>query len=92
MNRKIKVDDIHFNLSSSQEIKNGQLGRITCTLNDVVQIKGITIRYGPDRGLHLNFPAQQKPNGRPFFYVRPKDDQIRHSIERQIFNALGVKK
>ena len=88
---QIKISDVKFTAAREDEAATGLTGWVTCTLNGNIRFDCIAVRRTADGRSVLSFPAHHDSAGRRHFYVRPMDNIARMEIERQVFQALGLK-
>lgn len=74
--------------ASDNDIRSGLLGFISAEYGDLV-LDSITLRRTATGRFALSFPAKTGQDGRKHAYVRPRDDQARVAIEREILGQLG---
>ena len=91
MKTDIRISNVKFTPASPQEAKAGLRGSISCTLNGRLQLDGITLRHTRGGRMTLSFPFHQDKSGNQRFYISPLDDAVRKVLERQIFQALGIR-
>lgn len=70
----------------------GHLGYVAFRINRRVQIDGVTLRRTADGEYTLSFPARKDGAGRVHYLVNPVDAETRDTIERQVFEALGLRR
>ena len=86
----IEVTSVGFTAAPAADEKRGLLGWITCVVNGVLMLDGITLRRTLAGKYTLSFPARRDASGREHPYVRPLGDDVRRDIESQMFQALGI--
>ena len=86
----LRITSIAFVNASAEHIRTGLLGWITCVMNDMLMLDGITLRRTQAGRLTLSYPARRDGAGRQHHVVRPIDDDARRDIEEQVFRALGI--
>ena len=91
MRNNIKISDVRYTPAGPQEVSKGFRGWIACILNGRIQIDGITLRRTRGGRMTLSFPSNHDKTGNQHFYIRPLDDAARRVVERQIFQALGLR-
>jgi len=73
------------------ELGSGLLGWLSFDLDHVLRVDGVALRRRLDGRLTLSFPCRRGRAGESHPYLRPLDAQARAVIERQVFEALGLK-
>jgi len=77
--------------AARDELGAGLLGWVSFDLDEVLRIDGVALRRRLDGRLTLSFPCRRGKSGDNHPYLRPLDAQARAVIERQVFEALGLK-
>ncbi|MBU0755606.1 MAG: septation protein SpoVG family protein [Planctomycetes bacterium] len=90
MSGDIKISNIQFKPSGNKETESGICGWVSCTVDDRFHLDGIVVRRIRDGRMTLTFPASRDRYGNQHFIVRPLTNDIRRTIEQQIFQALGL--
>lgn len=91
MRNGIKITDVRFTPAGPEDAGKGMRGWITCIVNGRIQLDGITLRRTRGGRMALSFPARKDSEGNQHFYIRPLDNSARRVIERQVFQALGIR-
>ena len=91
MRSDIKISNVRFTPSIGLEAALGLRGWVSCVLNGRLKLDGIAVRRTRSGRLTLSFPSRKDRYGIEHFVVRPLDDAARKVMERQIFQALGIK-
>jgi DNA-binding cell septation regulator SpoVG len=73
------------------ECGSGLLGWVSFDLDEALRIDGVALRRRLDGRLTLSFPCRRGKAGERHPYLRPLDAQARALVERQVFEALGLK-
>jgi DNA-binding cell septation regulator SpoVG len=73
------------------ELGSGLLGWVSFDLDEVLRVDGVALRRRLDGRLTLAFPCRRGRAGESHPYLRPLDAQARSVIERQVFEALGLR-
>lgn len=92
MREPVRISDLIFSEAPEALTRNGLLGWVSLTLNDLVVLDAIALRRTLDGNrLTLSFPARRDGAGRQRFFSRPVSDAVRREIERQVFEHLQIK-
>ncbi|MCB9914840.1 MAG: septation protein SpoVG family protein [Planctomycetes bacterium] len=84
----LRVSEVR--LMPAADTRSGLLGFVAFVLNEALRVDGVALRRTADGRLVLSFPARRDRKGQDHPILRPLGDQARESIERQIFEALGL--
>ena len=85
----IHVSSVHIAPASDADVDRGLVGFVQFVLDDAVRIEA-AVRRTASGVLRLSFPERCDSRGRRHARVRPLDQRVRESIERQVFEALGL--
>jgi DNA-binding cell septation regulator SpoVG len=91
MREAIRIDNVRFTSANPCEVRSGLLGWISFALNKHIRADGIALRRMQDGWITLSFPCRRDREGNKRFFIRPLSDEARREIERQVFQALGIK-
>lgn len=84
------VTAIRFTPGTSDEVRLGLIGYVSCVVGGTILLDGITLRMTAERRPALSFPTRTDKRGRRHALVRPLDDHARREIEATVFEALGI--
>lgn len=84
------ISGIGFTPASTEDVRRGMLGYVTCTFADLLLLDGLTLRVTETGEHRLSFPARTDSQGRRHPYFRPQDDRARRIIEKAVFDVLGI--
>jgi hypothetical protein len=87
---RVQVSGVRFTPATDAESRRGLLGWVTCTLNGLVRLRGITLRRTAQGRLAISFPCSCDSVGRRLPYIKPIARHVRREIERQILEALDL--
>ncbi len=90
MGDSLVVTDVKYFPASSPEQQTGLLGFIRFRLGGGLDIDGVTLRRTQDGRLTLSYPRRRR--SRHLFAVKPANEGTHRSIERQVFDALDLKR
>jgi len=88
---RLRIANVRFTAAKATAIESGLIGWVSCILNNSLQLDGLALRRTRSGRPVLSFPSRLDSAGRQHFYLRPLDDRTRREIERQVFEALGMK-
>jgi hypothetical protein len=91
MGRRVLVTAVKLSPAPAADVERGFLGWVSFDLHEVLRIDGVALRRRLDGRLTLSFPCRRGRAGDRHPYLRPLDAQARAVIERQVFDALGLK-
>lgn len=74
--------------ASDDDARTGLLGYLSVFYGDLV-LDSIVLRRTADGRFALSFPARTDRSGRKHAYIRPRDDEARGAIEREILGELA---
>ncbi len=83
------VTDVKVSPAQEHDRERGLLGFVEVTLNNVLVLDGLTLRLSAEGRMYLSYPSKVR-GGVRFPYVRPRGDEERRDVERQVFAALKV--
>ncbi len=86
----LRIRDVGFTPASARDRARGMLGWIHCELSGL-RLDGLSLRLTADGRRCLAFPKRRDGTGRWRSYIAPIDDAARLEIERQVFEALGLR-
>ena len=86
----IRITDVRFKEAGIEDVERGLLGWVSCTVNGVLRLDGITVRRTREGHLALSFPARRDTAGRQHAYVRPLGQHVRREIEDKVLHALEL--
>ena len=84
------ISGIGFTPATTEDVRRGMLGYVTCTFADLLLLDGLTLRVTEAGEHRLSFPARTDSQGRRHPYFRPQDDRARRIIEKAVFDVLGI--
>ena len=85
----VTVSEVTFAATGQRDRELGLFGFVSFLLNDAIKVDGVTLRKTRDGRLTLSYPAKKDAGGRSFPYFRPVSDEVRRSIESQVFAAIA---
>ncbi len=86
----LPITEVRFVAAGPQERDRGLLGWVSCCLNGVLKLDGITVRRTVTGQLRLSFPERRDQAGGSHPYIRPLNDAARRAMEDAVFRALGL--
>jgi hypothetical protein len=90
MRERVTISDVAFVPAGYDIANTGLLGWITCTINGVVRLRGITLRRTSQGRLAFSFPSRRDSSGRMLPFVKPVGSAVRREMLRQILAAIGL--
>ncbi len=84
------VADARLTWASPRHQDDGLLGWVRVVLDGGLALDGLSLRRTLNGRMVLAFPSRRDGAGRSHAYIRPVDNDVRVSFERQVFEALGV--
>ena len=84
----VTVSAVNFSAAAEVDRDRGLLGYVSFLVNGAIKVDGVTARRTRDGKLTLSYPARRDGTGRDHPYFRPITDEVRRSIESQVFAAL----
>ena len=90
MSNDLIIDNVRFASAPEEQHEKGLLGWISFTINGAIHLSGVTLRRTLGGELTLSFPSRRDAYGREHFFTKPVTDEVRRSLERQIFRALAL--
>ena len=89
MDDALIVSNLRFSPAPPADQATGLLGWLSFSIGRTLRLDGVALRRTLDGHLRLSYPGKKDGAGRVHHHVRPLDDEVRRSIERQVFIALG---
>ncbi len=86
----LRLHDVAFTPASPRDRANGLVGFVRCRMGNL-RLDGLTLRRTADGGRCLAFPRRRDRAGQEHPWYAPVDDRARLEIERQVFEALGLR-
>ncbi len=88
--RPLGITGVRFTRAPERERQGGLLGWVRCQIGPM-HVDGLSLRLTADGRRCLAFPKRRDGTGRWRSYIAPIDDAARLEIERQVFEALGLR-
>jgi len=70
----------------------GLIGYVSCIMNDVIHIDGVTLRKTREGEYAVSFPKKSGRSGDQHFYFKPINEAMRQEFLRQVLAALGLER
>ncbi len=86
----LRIHDVAFTPANARDRANGLLGYVRCRMGNL-RLDGLALRRTADGGRCLAFPRRRDRAGLEHPWYAPVDDAARLEIERQVFEALGLR-
>jgi hypothetical protein len=89
--RSISITDVRLYPGSWRDVQTGLLGWVTFVVGGALRVDGVALRRTLCGRLALSYPIRKYAGESEYHIVRPVDAESRREVERQIFEALGLK-
>jgi hypothetical protein len=89
--RSISITDVRLYPGSWRDVQGGLLGWVTFVVDGTLRVDGVALRRTLCGRLALSYPIRKYAGESEYYVIRPENDEGRHEVERQIFEALGLK-
>ena len=89
--RSISITDVRLYPGSWRDVQTGLLGWVTFVVDGTLRVDGVALRRTRDGRFSLSFPVAKYTAEAEYYVIRPVDAESRREVERQIFEALGLK-
>lgn len=86
-----RISQVVLVTATHAELEHGLIGWVSFNIDEALRVDGVALRRRLDGRLMLAFPCRRDRAGADHPYLRPLDAQARAVIERQVFEALGLK-
>jgi hypothetical protein len=86
----LRVSEIRFAVASRADMATGLLGWVSCTLNGLLRIDGLSLRRTLAGTFTISFPTRTDRAGARHAYIRPLSNDARRDLEGQILTALAA--
>ena len=88
MQPELHVSELRVSPSTKADSAIGLVAFASFLLNGAIRVDGVGIRRTADGRWTLSWPARDDRNGTRHPVIRPITDEVRRSIERQVFALL----
>ena len=90
MHKHLSISDVRLCRASYADQQSGLIGWVSFVANESILHDGIALRISGQGRPYLSFPTRRDKKGHDHAYFRPLGDDARRTIERQVFEQLGL--